>query len=242
MAPEVGKNRSSAAAPLSSPAAPLSIFIRPTPGPPARYTGSMNTKHIKHADTNHPIHDHLAARYSPYVFAPQPVEQDKLHACLEALRWAPSSYNEQPWSYILAERTNEVEFATMLGCLNEANQTWAAQAGVLLISVVKHTFERNGKPNRVAEHDLGLAAANLTFQAHHLGLAVHQMAGIELAKCRATYSIPEGYDPFTAIAIGYAGTAEHAADEAHAERDQNPRARKPLNEIIFRGSWGESGV
>lgn len=202
----------------------------------------MSENPVKQADPDHEILDYLAQRWSPYVFAPRPVEGEKLLSCLEAARWAASSYNEQPWSFIVAERDNEAEFTTMLGCLVEGNQGWAAQAGVLMLSVAQQTFSRNGKPNRACEHDIGLAAANLTVQATALGLVVHQMVGIEISKCRQTYRIPEGYAPLTGIALGYAGTAAQAADEQFAERDRASRQRKPLQEFVFRGQWGQAGV
>ena len=201
----------------------------------------MPTKSPKHATPEHPILDLLAQRWSPYVFEPRSVERGKLLACLEAARWAASSFNEQPWYFILAAREDEERFATMLQCLVEANQTWAVNAGALLINVAKQTFSRNGKPNRVAKHDIALAAANFTIQATSEGLAVHQMAGLDLDKARQTYGIPQGYDPMTAIAIGYAPDPdrirEHAPDPSLVERDQGPRSRKPLSEFVFADRW-----
>jgi nitroreductase len=200
----------------------------------------MSVSPIKRASADHPILDLLAERFSPYAFDPRPVEQEKLLACLEAARWAASSYNEQPWSLLVAERGDEAEFAKMLSCLLEANQAWAKDAGVLMIAVVCKTFQRNGKPNRVAEHDVGLAAGNLTIQATALGLAVHQMAGIDLDKTRQTYGIPATHDPLTGIALGYAADPDRAANEQFAQRDRAPRARKPLDEFVFRGAWPKS--
>jgi len=197
----------------------------------------MNSNHVKHASTDHPILEVLAHRWSPYVYAPRPVERKKLLTCLEAARWAPSSYNEQPWSFLIAEREDEEAFRTMLDCLVEANQAWAANAGVLLLTVAAKNFSRNGKPNAVAEHDIGLAAGKLTAQATALGLAVHQMAGIDREKVRQTYNVPATHAPLTAIAIGYAGDASHARDAQFVERDATPRSRKPLAEIVFHGTW-----
>ena len=88
-------------------------------------------------------------------------------------------------------------------------------------------------------HDIGLAAANLTFQATELELRVHQMAGIDAVKIRETYAIPEGYDPVTAMAIGYPGTLEHLPEGFH-EDEQAPRERRGQSEFVFEGSWGRS--
>ena len=193
----------------------------------------------KFAEPDHPIHDLIAHRWSPYCFEPRAVEPEKLASCLEAARWAASSYNEQPWTFILATRDNQPEFAQLLGCLLEANQVWAQHAGVLMLGVVCTTFSRNGNPNRVAQHDLGLAAGNLSLQATELGLSVHQMAGVNLDKARVVYGIPTSHVPVTAIAIGYAASPD-ASDPQMAERDRAPRGRKPLGEFVYRSQWGQS--
>lgn len=192
---------------------------------------------VKHASADHPILDHIAQRFSPYVFEPRDVEREKLLSCLEAARWAASSFNEQPWSFLVAERSDRDAFSAMLDCLVEANQEWAKEAGVLLITVAAETFSRNNKPNRVCDHDIGLAAGNLTMQATALGLCVHQMAGVNLSKTRQVYGIPDSHHPLTAIAIGYAGDVSNAANEQHAERDSAPRSRKPLGEFVFHQAW-----
>ncbi|MBI1368311.1 MAG: hypothetical protein GC162_06620 [Planctomycetes bacterium] len=194
----------------------------------------------KIAQPDHDILPIIADRFSPYAFDGKPVERTKLIACLEAARWAASSFNEQPWSYIVAERTDAPAFATAMSCLTEANQAWAKHAGVLILTTTKRTFSRNNTPNRVCEHDLGLAAGNLCAQATALGLAVHQMAGVDLQKVRMTYKVPEGHDPMTAIAIGYAADPATFADKELAGRDQTPRPRKPLPEWVFGSKFGEA--
>ena len=197
----------------------------------------MTQSHIKHASPDHSIHGLIVARWSPYAFDPRPVEPEKILACLEAARWAASSFNEQPWSFIIAPREQTEMFQTMLGCLVEANQDWAKHAGVLMLTVVSKLFSQNNKPNRVAEHDLGLAAANLTIQATSLGLHVHQMAGINPSVIKQTYKIPDAQEPISAIAVGYAADHARTADKALADRDQTPRQRKPLSQFVFSETW-----
>ncbi|HEX5106732.1 MAG TPA: nitroreductase family protein [Pirellulaceae bacterium] len=200
----------------------------------------MASSHLKHAAPNHPILPVFAERWSPYAYDPRPVERAKLRACLEAGRWAASSYNEQPWTFILAERTNEAEFKRMLACLVEGNQTWAKNAGVLMLTVVARNFVKNGKPNKAAEHDMGMAAGNLVLQATALGLQGHQMIGIEPAKVRAEYQVPEGFDPHTALALGYPANVKPDTADPLEKRDLAPRTRKLLSEIVIAGTWGQS--
>ncbi|UFP96868.1 nitroreductase family protein [Gloeobacter morelensis] len=193
----------------------------------------------KSASTDYPIHELLAARWSPYAFAERSVSDDDLCSLFEAARWAPSSYNEQPWNYVVAKRENSEEFQKLLCCLVEGNQTWAQAAPVLALGIVRLRFVLNDQPNRAAVHDLGLAAANLTVEATARGLFVHQMIGIVPEKAREVYEIPEGSAAWTALAIGYPGDPNRLPERL-GERDLTPRRRKPLREFVFGGIWGKA--
>jgi len=192
---------------------------------------------IKRAETDHPINDLTARRWSPYCFSKNKVSNEDLCSLFEAARWAASSYNEQPWSYIVARQEENEEFERLLSCLVEANQRWAASAPVLALGIASLNFSRNNKPNRAAVHDLGAAGANLSLEATARGLYVHQMIGILPDKARELYAIPEAYEPMTAIAIGYLGDPEGFPQQLQ-ERDANRRPRKPLEEFVFRQRWG----
>ncbi|TWU24941.1 malonic semialdehyde reductase [Novipirellula galeiformis] len=184
--------------------------------------------------------DAIQNRYSPYRFEPREVEDDKILACLEAARWAASSFNDQPWNWIVARRQDTVEFETMIDCLMEANQDWARQAGALLITVNRTTFRRNQKHNRVALHDLGQASAYLALQAAELGLQAHQMGGVNLSRLRQQYEIPQDHEPQTAIAIGYPDRSEPTSEQGKAwqARENSARQRLSLSEQTFVGKWG----
>ena len=123
----------------------------------------------------------------------------------------------------------------------EKNQQWAQRAPVLMASVAKLTFERTGKPNRHAAHDVGLAMGNILVQATALGLVVHQMAGFYPEKVRQIYDVPEGFEPLTVIAIGYPAEVD-VLPETFRAQELGPRTRKPLNSFIFEGRWGEASL
>ncbi len=195
----------------------------------------------KPAPTNYPVHELIAQRWSPRAFSDRPVETRTILAVLEAARWAASSFNEQPWRFIVATREDEEGYDRMLECLVEFNQSWARTAPVLLISVASLHFERNGKENRCAVHDLGLATANLMLEATARGLFVHAMAGVDLDKVRETYDIPEGFVPVAAIALGYAGDPSVLPEELR-EGESAPRIRKPLKDLIFGGVWAHTAA
>jgi nitroreductase len=191
---------------------------------------------IKKAVTDYPIQHALADRWSPYGFEERAVTEADLCSLFEAARWAASSYNEQPWNYIVATKENSKEFDQLLSCLVEANQAWAKAAPVLVLGVVSLRFAKNHKDNRAAVHDLGLASGNLVVEATSRGLAVHQMIGILPDKAREVYQIPEHFEAWTAMAIGY--NADPATmPPALKERDLAPRQRRPLGDFVFAGHW-----
>jgi len=193
---------------------------------------------IKKAATDHPIQNTLAERWSPYGFEDRPVSEADLRSLFEAARWAASSYNEQPWNYLVATRENSPEFGRLLACLVESNQAWAKAAPVLVLGVVSLQFAKNKQDNRAAVHDLGLAAGNLSVEATARGLSVHQMIGILPDKAREIYRIPEHFEAWTAMAIGYKADPAKLPD-ALKERDLAPRQRKPLSQFVFTGQWGK---
>ncbi|MAT66361.1 MAG: nitroreductase family protein [Pseudomonadales bacterium] len=191
------------------------------------------------APTDAPIQELLSKRWSPYAFDPErTVAAEDLHALFEAARWMMSSYNAQPWRYIVGTRDGSPEIRDRIfNVLLEGNQPWARNAPVLALGIVQHNFEHNGKPNKAAVHDLGAASAGLTFEAAARGLAVHQMIGIDPDKARETFELADGLEAFTGLAIGYPGEASMIPDE-YAQRDRQPRERKALAEIILAGSIG----
>jgi len=192
----------------------------------------------KPARTDYPIEEILKRRWSPRAFSDRLVEPEKLRSLWEAARWAPSSFNEQPWHFIVATRDKPAEHAKLLSCLVEKNQQWARNAPVLMISVTELNFAKTGKPNRHAFHDVGLAMGNLLVEATALDLFVHQMAGFSPDKVKELFAVPEGFEPVAAIAIGY-GADPSAAPEAFRQQETAPRSRKPISSFVFEEKWGE---
>jgi nitroreductase len=186
----------------------------------------------------YPIHSVIAGRRSTRAFASTSVEPETMASLMEAARWAPSSMNEQPWSFIVATKANKSDFDRLLGCLVEFNVQWAQHAPVLLLSVAKLTFE-SGEFNRHAFHDVGQAIANLTFQARVSELVVHQMAGFDVEKARREFSMPQDHEPVAVAAIGYPGDSAELPEKL-CTKEASPRKRKPLTNFVFEGGWGRS--
>jgi nitroreductase len=193
----------------------------------------------KDATTDHPVNELVARRWSPCAFAARDVPDADLRSLFEAARWAPSSFNEQPWRYLVAKKSDLPAFTQALSCLVESNQAWAKTAPVLALACTSLHFARNGKPNAAALHDLGIAAATLTFEATSRGLSVHQMIGILPDRVREVYEVPEEFLPLTGLAIGYVGDPSQLPEKLR-ERDRAPRVRRPLAETVFGASLGHT--
>ncbi len=192
----------------------------------------------KLADTKYPIEDALRRRCSTVAFADRPVEIEKLRQLFEAARWAPSSYNEQPWSFLLNVRSEAPEdYDRLLSCLAPPNRVWAHRAPVLVLTVAKRHFDADGKVNHYAFHDVGLAVGNLTIEATALGLFAHLMAGFDATEARKLFAIPETHEPVSVIAVGYFGGLESLPPEIQ-RRELAPRKRRPFREFVFSGRWG----
>lgn len=195
----------------------------------------------KKASTDYPIHELLAERWSPYAFHDRPVSEADLRSLFEAARWSASSYNEQPWNYLIATKDNSDQFQQLLSCLVEGNQIWAKDAPVLALAIVSLKFTHNHKDNRAAIYDLGAASSNLTVEATARGIYIHQMIGILPDKARDLFNIPEDFEAWTGMAIGYQGDPMTLPDGLK-ERDLTPRQRKPLDQFVFSGQWGTSSL
>jgi nitroreductase len=193
----------------------------------------------KPAETDAPIHEVLSHRWSPRAFDSRPVEPEKLRSLFEAARWAASSFNAQPWYFIVATKDDPENFKRVLDCFVEFNQGWAKGAPVVAVSVAGLNFQHNGQPNRHAFHDVGQAAANLALQATSLGLQIHQMGGILPEKAREIFGIPEGFEAVAGIALGYPGDPASLPDGMR-QQEVAPRQRKALSSFVFTGKWGET--
>ena len=196
---------------------------------------------IKAAHLDHPIAELIADRWSPCAFSDRDVPSEVLQSLFEAARWAASSYNEQPWRYMVATLANPFDYDRLLSCLVEGNQGWAKTAPVLALGCIAENFTQNGKPNAAAEHDLGAASTSLALEATARGLAIHQMIGIQADRARELFQIPDGFTPLTALAIGYPGDPESLPEKIR-QRDLASRSRNPLKEFVYGLEWGKAAA
>lgn len=195
---------------------------------------------LKPAETIQGIHPLLKQRWSPLAFAETTIPHAMLLSLFEAARWSASSFNEQPWRFIVGTKDGEGEtYQKILDTLVPGNQTWANTAPVLILGIARSNFSHNESPNAVALYDLGQAVGSLTFQASEKGLLLHQMGGYDKEAARKAFAIPDDYILAAVIALGYEGDISRLPDEKLQARHSSPsRVRKPLSELILSGSDG----
>jgi len=186
-----------------------------------------------------PIERLLAERWSTRAFVSEKaVRREQLAACLEAARWAPSCFGEQPWRFVVADRfDDETAWQGVLHALAEPNQHWAKQAPVFIVTASLPAFSQSGQPNRWSAYDAGQAVLSLCLQATALGLASHQMGGFDVQALRRATGLPADWQIMSVTALGHPAPAEQAP-EAYREPERAPRARKPIEELACAARWG----
>ncbi len=190
----------------------------------------------KAAPVQVPILEPITLRWSPRAFADRVIPADALARIFEAARWAPSAFNEQPWAFVIARRSETESFQTMLSCLNEANQGWARNADLLVFAAARNDLVIRPGPNKAALYDLGQSVAYLSLQATAEGVAVHQMVGFDADRAAEVTAISADHRCLTALALGYPGDPQSLPD-ALRERELAPRVRKPVAKFVFSGRW-----
>lgn len=159
----------------------------------------------------------------------------ELFTLLEAARWAPSSYNGQPWRIVYARRDTP-HWPRLFALLVPFNQEWCVRASALLVFISRGTFEHNGKPNSTHAFDTGAAWENLALQGSLMGLVVHGMVGFDAARAAADLGVPEGFHVQAMAAIGRPGRRDDLPQPLR-EREA-PSTRKPVRELAFEGRFG----
>lgn len=190
----------------------------------------MEVLEIKRLESEGDLHPLIEKRWSPRAFSSKQIPDEDLNEIFEAASWAASAMNEQPWQYIYA--TNGTPgFDKLWNCLNEGNQSWTKNAPVLFVALYRERYRKNGKPNRSALHDLGMANAQLMLQASANDVYGHFMGGFNGEKLKSVIDVEEGTVPFCMGVLGYLGDAEKL-DEPYRTRERTKRTRNPLTEFV----------
>lgn len=176
-------------------------------------------------DAHSNIHTLLSERFSPKEFKDDAISPEQIASLLEAARTAPSSYNEQPWRFVYAEKGDPGR--TAIESLLVEGNAWAKVAPLLIVSFAKKTLTSNGKENRFALHDLGGANLSVMLQAVSLGLAAHEMGGFKADEANALLGVPDDFVPGSMMAVGRSGIVKSEKPD-----------RKPVDAFAFRNRFG----
>ena len=195
------------------------------------------------AITQVPINETLANRWSGRAYdAAKKVSHEQTIALLEAARWSPSCFGDQPWRFIVWDKnTDAAAWQQAFDCLVPSNQSWVKDAPLLVLTCADTLFNHNQQPNRWAQYDSGAATENLCLQASSMGLMAHQMGGFSADKARATFTIPEQYTLMAMVSVGYAADISTVEGDALA-RETAARTRRPLGELFYTDTWGKAVV
>lgn len=195
----------------------------------------MNQEALKSRTRDHACDDLFVSRWSPRAMSGESISTEEINTLLEAARWAPSSFNGQPWRFVYALRSTP-EWDVLFGLLNDWNQSWAQNAAALVVMVSRETFEHNDKPSRTHSFDTGAAWMSLALQGHMSGLVVHGMAGFDYDRAHKELKIPTGFTVEAMCAIGKPG---NKADLPPGLQEKEvPSTRKKIDEVFFKGTFG----
>ncbi|MDQ6992835.1 MAG: nitroreductase family protein [Mariprofundus sp.] len=186
------------------------------------------------------VHPIISGRWSPRAFDENRlIDSTKLAACLEAARWSSSCFGEEPWRFIVADKSNNPDgWQKLLEALVEGNRVWAKNAPVLILACASQAFAHNANPNRWAQYDTGQAMMALSLQAVDEGLISHPMGGFSSEAAQQAFAIPDDFALMSVTALGYQGKAA-SLPEHYSAIEMGERKRKPLSEIAFT-SWNTS--
>ena len=187
------------------------------------------------------INETLANRWSGRAYdVTKFISHTQTIALLEAARWAPSCFGDQPWRFIVWDKNKDAaSWQQAFDCLVPGNQAWVKDSPLLLLTIADTLFNHNGKPNRFGQYDTGAAAENLCLQASSMGLMAHQMGGFDADKAREIFAIPAQFNLMAMVSIGYPADITSLEGEV-LSRETAARTRRPLNELFFAGAWGKS--
>lgn len=188
----------------------------------------------KYRKVKHKIHPLILNRWSPRVMSGEEITDEELCSLFEAARWAPSSYNNQPWLFLYGKKdknntAKERNFNLFFDLLVDFNKSWAKKAAALILILSKKNFFHNNKPSKTHSFDTGAAWQNLALQGTYQGLVVHGMEGFDYEKARKDLNIPNDYTIEAMVAVGKKGEKEGLPKEI--QEKELPSNRKEIIEI-----------
>ena len=182
---------------------------------------------------DHPIDTLFLDRWSPRAMSGEPITREELLTLLEAARWAPSSFNAQPWRMLFAHRDTE-HWPRFFDLLSDNNKRWCVNAAALVLFISRTITDRGGA-SVTHSFDTGAAWASMALQGWMKGLVVHGMSGFDYARAKESLKIPDEFRVEAMVAVGRPGRKEDLPEPQR--RREMPNTRKPLSEIVCEGEF-----
>ena len=189
---------------------------------------------INNRSVDHSVLPIFPQRWSPRAMSGETVTEEELNALVEAARWAPSAYNNQPWRFLYARR-DTADWNLFFDLLVEPNKVWCKNAGALLVILSKTTFDFNGKPSRTHSYDAGAAWGSFALQGSANGLVVHGMQGFDYDRARTVLAVPDDYQVEAMTAVGRPGRKEDLPEDL--QKREAPSDRKKVDRIAWEGKF-----
>ena len=193
----------------------------------------VSTEVKKIRKTGYKIDSLFINRWSPRSMSGEGLTDDELFSLFEAARWAPSSFNNQPWRFIFARK--KIDKERFFSLLSEGNKPWNEKAAVLVVIVSKKTFDHNNQPSRTHSFDTGAAWENLALEGARRGLVVHGMQGFDYEKAKGVLKVPDDYEIEAMASIGKRGIKEDLPEKY--QEMEKPSGRKAIKEIVMEGEF-----
>lgn len=186
--------------------------------------------------STYPVLDLILTRWSRRAMSGEPITHEELMSLFEAARWAPSSFNHQPWRFIYAER-NTPEWELFYNLQAQFNQSWSKNSAVFILALSHKYFEYNNSFSRTHSLDTGAATENLALQGFSMGLVVHGIEGFDYERARTELGIPDDYDIEAMYIVGKPGRLDVLSTEL--QKREVPSDRLPTQELLFKGRFGK---
>lgn len=187
-----------------------------------------------HRKADHPIQELLLNRWSPRAMTGESIDDETIQSLFEAARWAPSSYNNQPWRFLYAKKDTP-HFAKFFNLLVDFNKAWCEKSALLGVIAAETTFEKNKKPSVTHALDTGAAWENLALEGNSRNLVVHGMQGFDYERARAELKIPDEVEILAMFAVGKPAPKEELSEDL--QKKETPSSRKKVSEFAFEGFW-----
>ena len=182
------------------------------------------------------VHDAVLTRRARRVIDDKrPLSEADIDSLVEAMRLAPSCFNNQPWRSTFVYGPDALpQIKTALAKGNE----WAHRAQLIIVVAARPPDDCLIGDRQYFLFDCGLAIGELVLRATEMGMIAHPIAGFSPKKAREVLGIPDEYTVITLVICGYPGTDDSVLSDKQKADEVSRPVRKPIGENFYKDKWG----